>query len=376
MDTNSFKNNQNSHTIGIELEFQVLDKTSLHLTPRANEILEKTSLKELSKELFQSTIELVTPVCNTIRDVDNFFNSTLPILRSEGNALGLSFAGTGTHPVADYRDRLITPSPRYLSLVSKNRWLIRRMAVYGMHVHIGMKSGEECIQYHNFFTRLIPHLISLSASSPFWQGMNTELAACRPTMYEALPTAGIPYPFNSWGSFQKLVDNLLKTDSISSYKDLWWDIRPSPVFGTLEIRVCDGPATLSEMLAIASFIHAASLWFEDNHNEWDSIEPLSQWVIRENKWRAIRQGLDAIIIVSAKGDTRLIRDDIFQWINKLEPYYLKLDYQAYLNDLLSILSWGNSSQRQIKIFQQSNSIEEVVKFNSEEFVAGKPIKVI
>jgi carboxylate-amine ligase len=370
-----FNNNKESHTIGVELEFQVLDKASLNLTPRASEILECTSLKGLSKELFQSTIELVTPVCETIHDANEFFSFAIPLLRSEGEILGLSFAGTGTHPFADYRDRLITPSPRYLSLVSKNKWLIRRMAVYGMHVHIGMKSGEECIQYHNFFTRLIPNLISLSASSPFWQGMNTELAACRPTMYEALPTAGIPYPFKSWEGFQKLVDNLIKTESISSYKDLWWDIRPSPTFGTLEIRVCDGPATLSEMLAIASFIHAASFWFKDNHNEWDRIEPLNQWVIRENKWRAIRQGLDATIIVSSKGDTRLVRDDIDQWINKLEPYYSKLNYHNYLNDLFSILSFGNSSQRQIRVFQQANSIEEVVKHNSQEFILGKPIRV-
>ncbi|MEO7989683.1 MAG: YbdK family carboxylate-amine ligase [Chryseolinea sp.] len=370
-----FASNTKSLTIGVELEFQVLAKSSLDLTPRANDLLTRTSLKELTKEFFQSTIELVTPIYNTIHEVEQYFKSVLPVLHHEGETLGLTFAGTGTHPFADYRDRLITPTARYQSLVSKNRWLIRRMAVYGMHVHFGMKSGEECIKYHNFFLHLVPHMIALSASSPFWHGVNTELAACRPTMYEALPTAGIPYRFESWKEFQSLVGRLIKTDSITSFKDLWWDIRPSPLLGTIEIRVCDGPPSLSEMLTITSFLHAAAHWFEENKNEWSLVESLDQWVIRENKWRAIRNGLDAEIIISNTGETRSIRDDLERWVNKIGFYYTLLNYQGYYNDLGSILALGNSSQRQNKIFQTTNSLKEVAKLNNEEFISGRPSKV-
>ena len=371
-----FKPNTRALTIGVELEFQVLAKSSLNLTPRANDLLTRTSVRELTKEFFQSTIELVTPICNSIHDVAHYLNSMMPVLHYEGDSLGLTFAGTGTHPLADYRDRLVTHTARYESLVSKNRWLIRRMAVYGMHVHFGMKSGEDCIRYHNFFLQLVPHMIALSASSPFWHGVNTELAACRPTMYEALPTAGIPYRIESWPEFQKLVNRLIKTDSIASLKDLWWDIRPSPLLGTIEIRACDGPASLTETLAITAFLHLAAHWFEDNQKELAATEPLEQWIIRENKWRAIRNGLDAKIIVSNSGETRTIRDDLERWLNKLRTYYTSLNYQRYHDHLISILTLGNSSQRQKKVFQTTNSLNEVVKLNVEEFRIGKPLSVL
>jgi glutamate---cysteine ligase / carboxylate-amine ligase len=371
-----FAKNEKGLTVGVELEFQVLAKSSLNLTPRANDLLIRTSLNDLTKELFQSTIELVTPVCNTIHEVEHYFNSVLPVLHYEGESLGLTFAGTGTHPLADYRDRLVTHTPRYESLVSKNRWLIRRMAVYGMHVHFGMKSGDECIRYHNFFLQLVPHMIALSASSPFWHGVNTELAACRPTMYEALPTAGIPYRIESWKEFQKLLDRLIITDSIATFKDLWWDIRPSPLLGTIEIRACDGAASLAETLAITAFLHAAAHWFEDNHKDWSASEPLEQWVIRENKWRAIRNGLDANIIVSNNGETRMIREDLERWLNKIRTYYTSLNYQRYHGYLISILTMGNSSQRQRKVYQSTNSLHEVVKLNVNEFRLGKPLNVL
>ncbi|HEY3402734.1 MAG TPA: YbdK family carboxylate-amine ligase [Ohtaekwangia sp.] len=370
-----FTRNAKSLTVGVELEFQVLDKPTLNLTPRAEEILNRTSLKGLTQELFQSTLEFITPVMPSIREVEHYYRTKLSVLRAEGEALNLTFAGTGTHPLADYRDRLVTPTPRYESLVSKNKWLIRRMAVYGMHIHFGMKTGDECIRFHNFFMHLIPHLIALSASSPFWHGVNTELASCRPTMYEALPTAGIPYPLDSWKDFENLLTRLIKTDSVASFKDLWWDIRPSPLLGTIEIRVCDGAASLSEMLAIASFLHAAAHWFEDHHNTWLKNEPLPQWMIRENKWRAIRNGLNAKIIVSDKGETRSIRADIEQWIHRFIPYYSSLNYNAYLGDLNTILTLGNSSERQNKVFLETNSLQEVVRFNVEEFKAEKALQL-
>jgi len=370
-----FNNSEKKLTIGVELEFQVLDKNTLKLTPRAGDILATTSLTGLTKELFQSTIELITPVANHVLEIENYYTNVLPVLRAEGKTLDLTFAGTGTHPSADYLDRLITPTPRYESLVSKNRWLIRRMAVYGMHIHFGMTSGDDCIRYHNFFIHLIPHLIALSASSPFWHGVNTELASCRPTMYEALPTAGIPYAIETWKEFGNLLDRLVKTESITSYKDLWWDIRPSPLLGTLEIRVCDGPASLSEMLAIAAFLHAAAHWFEDHQDEWQRRAPLAQWIVRENKWRAIRNGLEATIIVSDRGETRPLRNDLELWINKILPYYNSLNNQKYLLDMNSILTLGNSSQRQNRIFQHTKSLQEVVRFNVEEFNTERPLNV-
>lgn len=365
-----FKENKKELTFGVELELQVLDNNSLNLVPRANEILGITSIKNLAKELFQSTIELVTPICEKVSEAEDFFLTNLAVLKKEGDQLGLKFASTGTHPFANYVDRLITPSPRYRFIVSKNRWLIRRMAVYGMHVHLGMRSGEQCIQYHNFFCNFIPHLISLSASSPFWHGLNTELASCRPTMYEALPTAGIPYSISNWVSYCELVKKLKYVESISTLKDLWWDIRPSPELGTLEIRVCDAPATSMELLAITSFIHALGHWFAENQDISEYPTSIPLWVMRENKWRAIRDGLSAEIICTSDYKLKSLKDDLNDWLTRLDVQFKRLGYERYLEYLKKIIVQGNSSTRQIKRFNQFGSLQEVIRLNVREFEVG------
>lgn len=365
-----FNGNSKELTFGVELELQVLDSHSFNLVPRAHEVLKITSIKSLAKELFQSTIELITPICEAMSEAEDFFLTNLAVLKQEGDQLGLKFASTGTHPFANYVDRLITPSPRYQFIVSKNRWLIRRMAVYGMHVHLGMRNGEQCIQYHNFFCGFIPHLISLSASSPFWHGLNTELASCRPTMYEALPTAGIPYSIANWDSYCELVKKLMSVGSIATLKDLWWDIRPSPELGTLEIRVCDGPATIMELLAITAFIHALGHWFAENSKNSD---PIPLWIIRENKWRAIRDGLSAEIIDANNFNIKPIKKDLMDWLFRLDGQFKKLGYEKYLEYLKKIIIRGNSSARQIERFNQKESLQEVTRMNICEFEVGHPL---
>ena len=175
-------------TLGAELELQVLDADSLLLTPKAAEIIELCDDKNIVPEFFQSTIEMVSGVCQNAHEVAEDLKRSIDKLLLKSNQLNLKLASTGTHPVADYRERLVTPSKRYHDLIDRNQWLIRRMAVYGMHIHVGMKSGDACMRYHYFFIHFLPHILALSGSSPFWQGMYTGLSSCRPTTYEALPT--------------------------------------------------------------------------------------------------------------------------------------------------------------------------------------------
>jgi carboxylate-amine ligase len=251
-----FHSSKQELSMGIELELQVLDQKNLLLTPRASEIIELVKNDAFKQEFFQSTIEIISGVCSDVHAAESDLKNSLQKARQATAQLGLTLASTGTHPLADYRDRLITPSPRYHELIDRNQWLIRRMAVYGMHIHLGMRSGEDCIRFNYFFMHVLPHILSLSGSSPFWQGMYTGLSSCRPTTYEALPTAGMPYLVKDWKEFQKLYHFLLRSKAIQSMKDLWWDIRPSPQIGTLELRFCDEPATLAEVLG--SFICSCS----------------------------------------------------------------------------------------------------------------------
>ncbi len=370
----TFKENTKSLTLGAELEFQVLDKSTLQLTPRAREIIDALNNSKIIREFFQSTVEVITGVCENADEVDQDFAASVRNIKDTAHSLGLILASTGTHPQADYRERLVTDSQRYKELVDRNQWMVLRRAVYGMHIHLGMKTGDECIAYNNFFLHFVPHLIALSASSPFWQKYDTGLAACRLTMYEAMPTAGIPYIVNTWESFQNLIKFLMRSDSIRSMKDLWWDIRPSPTIGTLELRMFDAPATHREAMGIIAWVHALAYWFKDHHEEWSKANPaLKHWIYRENKWRAIRHGLHASIIVTRNGRTQDLREDLGNWMVKLEPYIRLLNYEKYIDIIPHIILKGNSSERQRNVFMATHDLHEVVRFNVKEFEQGAPI---
>lgn len=370
----TFKENTQSLTLGAELEFQILDNSSLQLTPRAAEIIKVANTKKIIREFFQSTVEVVTGVCENASSMDRDFTDSIRKIREVAHLLEIQLASTGTHPMADYRERIVTDSARYKELVARNQWLVLRRAVYGMHIHLGMKTGDECITYNNFFLHFVPHLIALSASSPFWQKYNTGLSACRLTMYEAMPTAGIPYLVKSWSEFQKLIKFLRRSDSIRSMKDLWWDLRPSPALGTLELRMFDAPASYHEAMGIIALVHALALWFRDHREEWIKTTPsLKHWIYRENKWRAIRYGLEASIIISRTGQTELLKEDLERWIIKLQPYIQSMKYEKYVDIIPKIIGKGNSSERQRKVFEQSGDLMTVIRHNIMEFEQGNPI---
>jgi carboxylate-amine ligase len=369
----SFKENKNPLTIGVELEVQVLDQSSLLLTPRAFEILELVKNKKLKPEFFQSTLEVITGVCERVQQVQTDLEVSLGDVQRAAKDLGIKIASTGTHPEADYRDRLVTPSERYNKLMDRNQWLIRRMAVYGMHVHLGMKSGDECIKFHNFFLHFVPHFIALSASSPFYQQLHTGLASSRPTTYEAMPTSGMPHIVKNWKMFTRIYKALVRTGSIHSMHDLWLDLRPSPELGTLEIRICDQPATLKEAMAIVAYIHLLGVWYSHNKEEWERThKTLSRWVFRENKWRAIRYGLNGEMIHPSSKQTFVMQENISHWLGKLEPYSKAYKYENYLKTLQDILEKGNSSVRQLAVYEKTKDLHEVTMHNVLEFERNMP----
>ncbi len=370
-----YKNNERSLTLGVEMELQLIDADTLRLTPKAAEFLTAIKSDKLTKEMFKSTLEIITGVCNNVHEVIDDFNDTLVEVKKFAEINNIRFAGTGTNPVANYNNRLISSGDRYNELVDKNQWLIKRMAVYGLHVHIGMKSGEDCMRFNQFFLRFVPHLIAFSASSPFWRNVDTGLAASRPTMYEAHPTSGIPYLSKNWDDFERVYNSMKATGSINSIKDIWWDIRPSPAYGTIELRMCDGPATMMELESLVAFIHLLAHWFEENGESYfKEFAPIpDRWIIRENKWRAIRYGLDAEIIDPDSLEVKPIVETLLLWIEKLSPQIKKLRYEKQIENFMAVLKYGNSSARQRKVASNSNSLLELVEHNISEWELGKPI---
>jgi glutamate---cysteine ligase / carboxylate-amine ligase len=360
-------------TLGVEIELQLIDCRSLNLTPRAEEVLDAAGhLHAVKPELYFSTVEINTAKCDTVCGIEADLKRALAGLNEIAAGLGVCFSATGSHPSARYSDCLIRPTERYLDLIDRNQWLARRMTVYGQHVHIGRANGDDCIRYNNFFMYFTPHLLALSASSPYWQGEDTGLSSCRSTAYEALPTAGQPYRVRNWKDFEQLYESLKKCGSVKSLKDLWWDLRPSPKYGTLELRVCDGCATLYETLAIVAFIHALAHWFRERASWVEIVSTPQHWLARENKWRAIRYGLDAELVMNTEGRTKRLRDDIGEWLERLAPYADALQYGKYFSDLKTLMARGTSSERQRRIFERTGSLEAVTRFNVGEFVARRP----
>ncbi|VEB38938.1 glutamate-cysteine ligase [Legionella sainthelensi] len=361
-------------TLGVEIELQLINAKDYNLCSRATEVLNATAhLEKIKPEFYLSTIEVNTDKCIAVQEVEEDLHKTLASLQLATKELGILFATTGSHPFSKYSDWIVSPTARYQELIDRNQWLTRRMSVYGLHIHLGMSSGEDCIRFNNFFMYFLPHLLALSSSSPFWQGIDTGLASYRPTTYEALPTAGQPYQVKTWQDFENLYKTLKLCGSINSLKDLWWDLRPSPGFGTLEIRVCDGTATLSETLALVALVHALAHWFADNGSWLESVAYPPYWLSRENKWRAIRYGLDAELLMNTEGKTKLMREDINEWIEKLSPYIKRLGYQTYFSNLELIMDSGTSSERQRQVFSHNHCIKDIVKHNISEFLLQKPL---
>jgi carboxylate-amine ligase len=361
-------------TLGAEIELQIIDCQTLNICSKADTLLKAgAAIKKLKPELYQSTLEINTDKCDNVQAIEKDFLPSFHELIELGKKQDVCFATTGSHPFSRYADTVITPTPRYHDMMDRNQWLARRMTVYGLHVHIGMKSGDDCIRYNNFFLHFLPHLLALSASSPFWQGEDTGLASCRPTTYEALPTAGQPYHVRNWREFESLCETLKKCNAIRVLKDLWWDLRPSPGYGTLEIRVCDGPATLAEACAITAYIHLLAHWFSE-HGSWiEQVPPPMRWLARENKWRVMRHGLEADLVTNLEGNVKPIRTDIDEWLQKLRPYIEKLGYEKYIATLRDILAKGNSSTRQRAVYAKRTLLKDVAQFNADECVAGTPL---
>src|SRR3989442_169449 len=212
-------------------------------------------------------------------------------------ALGAALMCSGTHPFSHWVRQAISPDPRYRTLVERMQWPARQLQIFGVHVHVGVRSAEKAVAISNALCAYIPHFLALSASSPFWLGQDTGLASSRAKIFELLPTAVLPYQLSRWSEFEEFMTTLVAARAIDTIREVWWDIRPHPDFGTVELRIFDGLPTLSEVAAIAALSQSLVEWMDSLADRGFALPHPRQWVVRENKWRAARYGVDAEIIV-------------------------------------------------------------------------------
>ena len=274
-------------------------------------------------------------------------------------------------PLPAGKIRRLLHHPRYTKFLERMQWPVRRLIISGLHVHIGVESGEKAIAITNGMTRYIPTLIGLSANSPFFDKELTGLVSTRTKIFEGLPTAGLPPILKNYSEFQKFMRTLQKADSIQSIREVWWDIRPHPGFGTVEIRVCDAVPTIEEMVNLAALIQCLVVGFSEYYDDGAQLPILDPWVINENKWRATRYGLDAEIIKDERGNLQALRSNIMETIDILIPVAKELGCKDELVKLGDLAENNQAPyQRQILQFQKNIDYTDIVKNSIFELEKG------
>ncbi|MGI8869201.1 MAG: glutamate--cysteine ligase [Mycobacteriales bacterium] len=339
-------------TLGVEWELQLVDRETRQLTAASGEILGAITPDGVDEhpkakhELLQSCVEVITGVCETVPHALADLAETVAEVRRAAGDLGVGVLCAGTHPLTDWTTQQITDQPRYAALIERNQWLARQLQIFGVHVHVGVRSPDKAMPIVNALLSYLPHFLALSASSPYWIGSDTGLSSYRSKIFEALPTAGLPYQLSGWDEFERYMQVLIETQAIESVREVWWDIRPHPRFGTVELRICDGLPTFDEVGAVAALAQCLVHRFDTEIDRGYTLPEPAAWIVRENKWRAARYGLDADIVIDSRGSVVPVRQAIAELVDDLAPIARRLGCPGQLATVQRIVASGGSAARQ------------------------------
>jgi len=365
-------------SLGVEVELQLVDRESRALRSGASEILRQLEKDrgevhpKAKNELMESNLEIITGVCSTVAEARADLDATLAEVVAAAGNLGLGVLCAGTHPFSDWAAQDITPDERYLRLVEEMQWPARRLSIYGIHTHVGVRSAEKVIAISNALTAYIPHFLALSASSPWFEGRDTGMASSRCKVFEGLPTAGLPQMLGGWAEFSELMATLIEARAISSIREIWWDIRPHPNFGTVELRICDGLPTMTEIATVAALAQCLVEWMDTLLDRGYKLPFPKRWIAGMNKWRAARYGVDAELIIDERGALAPLRDAISELVEELTPVARRLDCESELLNALTILEHGPSYRRQRRWVAAGASLPDVVDRLIEELRSDQP----
>lgn len=364
-------------TLGVEWEIAMVDRNTGELVQVADEVLaalaspDGSAHPQITHELLLNTVELVSRVHHTVRDAVADLRAQIAEVQAVTDPLGVELMCAGTHPFGQWFDQRASASERYDRLLDRTQWWGRQMLIWGIHVHVGVEERDKALPLVNGLLSYYPHLQALSASSPFWGGVKTGYASNRALMFQQLPTAGLPWQFGTWANYEQYVDDLVKTGIVNDYTEVRWDIRPSPHWGTIEMRACDGLSTAQEIGAVAALIQCVVEHMSRRLDAGDDLPTLQPWFVRENKWRAARYGMDAEIILDSSGAERLVTDDIRELLETLAPIAAELDCTEELHQVELILDKGASYQRQLAVAEATGgSLPAVVSSLTRELRHG------
>lgn len=340
-------------TVGVEWEFALVDAATRDLSNEAAQVIaELGENPHVHKELLRNTIEVVTGICRNSAEAMDDIHSTLRTVQQVVRGQGMELFCAGTHPFATWSTQQLTDAPRYAELIKRTQWWGRQMLIWGVHVHVGVSSAHKVMPIISSLLNHYPHLLALSASSPWWEGEDTGYASNRSMMFQQLPTAGLPFQFQTWSEFEGFVADQKKTGIIDHINEVRWDIRPSPHLGTIEVRIFDGVSNIRELSALVALTHCLIVDLDRRLDAGEALPTMPPWHVQENKWRAARYGLDAIIILDDESNERLVTEDLDDLLTRLEPVARSLECTEELARVADIPRVGGSYQRQRRVAEE------------------------
>lgn len=355
-------------TIGVELELQLLDAGTLRFKNIAPELLasmDPACTGRIKEEFIRSMIEVNTRICSDLKEVDADLRSTLSYLERLLKNFGAVFYSASLHPFEGGSVENVTGNPRYVRIMDDLQLVGRRFISQGLHVHIGVNSPERAIRINNTIRMYLPLLLAVSTSSPFYLGEDTGLYSYRTKLFEALPLAGLPDSLENWDEFCRMASLLQAGGIIESVKDLWWDVRPHPEFGTVEVRVCDMPCSYTEILALTALIQALVITL--SNVQFHPEARVQMQILRSNKWQAARYGLDGIFVNPVTAKRVPIREAVRELLGLVERQARELGGVEYMGAIGGILEKGTGAHVQQRIYSEERDFKSMIARVREGF---------
>jgi glutamate---cysteine ligase / carboxylate-amine ligase len=364
-----------SYTLGIEEEFQIVDPQTRELRSHVSEMLEEGQMilgEQVKPEMIQSQVEVGTGVCRNIAEARADITNLRSVISGLARKNGLAIVAASTHPISHWSEQRIFDDAHYTLLVEELQMVARSLLIFGLHVHVGVADRDRQVHIMNAARYFLPHVLALSTSSPFWLGVNTGLKSYRSEVFKKFPRTDIPDHFDSYASFQRYVDLLLKTNSISNPKKIWWDVRMHPNFPTLEFRVCDIPTRVDDTVAITALFQAIVAKLDSLIERNLGFRLYRRMLIQENKWRAVRYGLDGKMIDFGKQKEVPTRDLIRELLDFVDDVLDPLGSRKEVEHIHAILERGTSADEQLQVFRETGDLKAVVDRLIERTVENVP----
>jgi carboxylate-amine ligase len=351
-------------SLGVEIELNLVDARTMALRSAISDVLAALPRDlegSVKPELLQCYLEINSGVCNDVDEVRQDLQSKIDVVRQAAARHELRLYWGGTHPFSRWQDQEVTPNERYLSLIDLLQETARRLVTFGLHVHVGVDTGDKAIMICDRIMQHLPILLALSANSPFWQGRNTGLHSHRVKVMETLPTAGLPPLMRNWSEYTWLLNHMVQTGFIKTIREIWWDVRPHHNFGTVEVRICDMPPSLRHVLGLTALVQCLVFDLSEEIDRGTYQYDCHPFMVRQNKWRACRYGMEAKLVDPTSFQSVPARQVVHSLVDRLADRADELGCGRYLLDLHDLAEEPTGAARQMHVFEETHDLAEVVR---------------